>query len=110
MAKHEVEHIRIEPAEGGGAISHVHRKEGSGRGKNAGPWLQDDRVEHYAHKSAEEAGAHVTAVLKKHHGGVGKNSEQGAELETPGPKVGKKQQNIGEGLERGEVTGASYGK
>jgi len=90
MAKHEIEHIRVEPAENGGAVSHVTHKESSGRGKNAGPWLQDDRVKHYAHATPEEAGAHVTAMLKKHHGGK-ERSEQGAELESPGPKVGKKQ-------------------
>ena len=101
MAKKEIEHIRVEPTEDGGAVSHVTHKESSGRGKNAGPWLADDRIKHYSHKNAEEAGAHVTAVLKAHHG-AGKNSEQGAKLESPGPKTGKK-----ENAEHGES--AEYG-
>jgi len=106
MAKHEIEHIRVEPAEGGGAISHVHHKESSGKGRNAGPWLADDRIKHYSHKSAEEAGAHVTAMLKAHHGG---KSEQGAKLESPGPKEGKPQKNVGEGMEYGMAERASHG-
>lgn len=99
VKKGELEHIRVEPTENGGAVTHVHKKMSSGRGKNSGPWLQDDRVEHYSHGSHEEAGRHVTSVLKAHHGGGGKRSEQGSELESPGPKEGKPQKNIGEGEE-----------
>jgi hypothetical protein len=101
IKKGELEHIRVEPTENGGAVTHVHKKMSSGRGKNAGPWLQDDRIEHYSHKTHEEAGRHVTAVLKAHHG-ASKNSEQGAKFESPGPKAGKK-----ENAEQGES--AEYG-
>lgn len=64
MKKGELRHIRIEPAENGGAVLHVHKKETAG--KNKGPWLADSSEELHTHPNPKAAGDHVRVLLEQH--------------------------------------------
>ena len=67
MAKGKLRHIRIEPAKNG-VMTTVERDPDR---KQKGPFLYDSGTERHVHKSAEEAGEHVTKLLKEH--GIGKS-------------------------------------
>jgi hypothetical protein len=64
VKKGQLRHLRIEPAKDGTAIGHVHMH--STEGKNKGPWLQDSSEEPNTYSSPEEAGKHVTELLRQH--------------------------------------------
>ena len=68
MSKGKLRHIRIEPAKNG-ALLHVERDPDK---KQKGPFLYDSGTEKHVHSSAEEAGEHVTKLLKEH--GIGKTA------------------------------------
>lgn len=65
MKKGELRHIRIEPADDGSAVLHVHKKQNSAKAQK-GPWLSDESEEIHTHPTPEEAGKHVTAILRQH--------------------------------------------
>jgi hypothetical protein len=62
MAKGKIQHIQIEPAANGALVTV--RREGGATQK--GPFLSDAIQERHVHKSADDAGAHVTKLLKEH--------------------------------------------
>lgn len=65
MKKGELRHIRIEPADDGTVVTHVHKKETSTKAQK-GPWLSDQSEEVHTHPTAEAAGKHVTELLRQH--------------------------------------------
>jgi hypothetical protein len=64
MKKGELRHIHIEPATDGSAVLRLSKK--STEGKNKGPWLSDSSEETHTHPTPEEAGKHVTEILRQH--------------------------------------------
>ncbi len=64
VKKDQLRRIHIEPAKDGTAIGHVHMH--VTEGKNKGPWLQDASEEPNTYSSPEEAGKHVTELLRQH--------------------------------------------
>jgi hypothetical protein len=62
MAKGKLRHIRIEPAKNG-VLTTVNREPGKSQ---KGPFMYAQAEERTVHKTAEEAGQHVTKLLKEH--------------------------------------------
>lgn len=71
-AKHELSHIRIEPAENGHVVEHHFREP---RRKGNGPYIPAPEPERMVFATPEEVGAHVIHAL----GGKAPKAEKAAE-------------------------------
>jgi hypothetical protein len=62
MAKGKLRHVRVEPAANGALVT-VSREPSK---MQKGAMLYDSGEERHVHKTADDAGAHVTKLLKEH--------------------------------------------
>lgn len=86
MAKKEVRHIHVEPADRGALVTIHHKDTG---GKNKGPWLSDSSETKKIATTPEEAGAHVTNALREHFG-AGDSNVEGAKASKGGKSAAPK--------------------
>lgn len=64
VKKGELRHIHIEPLDDGTITSRVSKKPSNTKQKGA--WLMDESEEKGSHTTPEEAGKHVTEILRQH--------------------------------------------